>query len=91
MREQAMQLVETKISETSVSMRYADNADPQQAVEWIEFRMPVAQLKTDHGHKFGAEIEGYFLAEVRLAALRYVRDIIGGETQRLSGLAGRIR
>jgi hypothetical protein len=86
-----MQLIETKILPDAVQMRIADHPDPQQATEWIEFRMPAAQLKTDRGHRFGAEIEGYFVAEVRLAALRYVRDIIGGETQRLSEIAGRIR
>ena len=32
-----------------------------------------------------------YLAEVRLAALRYARDVIGEETQRLSSLAGRNR
>jgi hypothetical protein len=85
-----MNIVQTTIGETSVQMRLADNADAQAATQWIEFCVPIAELKAPGGSSLGV-LEGYYLAELRLAALRYVRDVIGGETQRLSEFAGRIR
>jgi hypothetical protein len=86
-----MKLVETKISETTVHMRYADNPDSATATAWIDFQVPLTELKhpQNRQNQLG-DPELQYLAEVRLAALRYARDVVGGETQRLSGLAGRI-
>jgi hypothetical protein len=86
-----VKLVETKISETSIHMRYADDPDAAKASIWIDFQLPLASLKNQHNqNELLGDPESQFLAEIRLAALRHVRDAIGGETQRLSSLAGRI-
>jgi hypothetical protein len=86
----AMHLVETIVSETTVRLRYADHVDPAKATEWLDFQVPTADLKSPDQHNPLGDIESRYLAEVRLVALRHVRDIIGAETQRLSGLVGRI-
>jgi hypothetical protein len=90
----ALKLVETKILADAVQMRYADHADPLRAVEFCEFRVkleglthPLVQGKPQ---PLGNPQE-QFVAEVQLAALRYIRDVIGGETQHLQQLSGRIR
>lgn len=87
-----MKLVETAIFESSVKMRYADHADPLKATEWFEFRIPLDLLvdPIDHRKKF-PEVNESFVAEVRAAALRYVRDVIGGETQGLLALISQNR
>lgn len=86
-----MQLVQTNISESSIRMRFANNADPAKATEWIDFQFPLAVLKAPVGPTAAlGDPETRYLAEIRLAALRHVRDVIGDETQRLSGLASRI-
>ena len=39
-----MQLIETKVLATTIQMRLADNPDPTQATEWIEFSVPLGPL-----------------------------------------------
>jgi hypothetical protein len=85
-----MKLIETIVSETSVRMRYADDADPAKATQWIDFQVPLSDLKSPDQHNPLGDIESRFLAELRLVALRHAREVIGAETQRLSGLVGRI-
>jgi hypothetical protein len=82
-----MKLVETKISETAVHMRYADNPDLAKANQWIDFQVPLDALKfLDHGGERAlGNIEERYLGVIRVAALRYAREIIAAETQRLSG------
>lgn len=85
-----MKLIETVVTETAVRMRYADR--PQDATAWIDFQVPLAELV--HPAQTSVPLgdpERQLLAEVRLAALRHVRDVIGGETQRLQELRGRTR
>ena len=85
-----MKLIETKISETAVHMRYADNPENAKATAWIDFQVPIAQLIAFDQRTPLGEVEERYLAETRLAALRYVRELITAETQRLANLAGRI-
>lgn len=89
-----MQLIETKILADSVQLRYADHADPSQATEWCDFRVSlrnlVHPLVQGQPRPLGDPQE-QFVSEVQLAALRYMRDVIGGETQQLSALIGHIR
>jgi hypothetical protein len=87
-----MHLVETKIAESTVRMRYADYDDAIQATEWIDFQVKIADLvhPRGRGDPLG-DPDLQFLSEVRLAALRYARDTIGDETQRLQELVGRTR
>ncbi len=85
-----MKLVETKISETAIHMRYVDNADSAQATEWIDFQVPIAGLIAHDQRTPLGDVEERLLAETHLAALRHMREFIGAQTQRLSGLANKI-
>jgi hypothetical protein len=44
-----MKLVETTITENSVHVRLADDADPAKAVRWVDCRMPIDELVRDSG------------------------------------------
>jgi len=39
-----MTLIETVVTETTVRMRYADNADASKAMNWIDFQVPIDKL-----------------------------------------------
>jgi hypothetical protein len=41
----ALKHIETTVLETTVRMRYADNADPTKAREWFAFEVPISELK----------------------------------------------
>ena len=84
-----MQLIETTVTETSVLMRFADNADRSQATEWIDFAVPVAglTLQGQNGDIPLGDIQMRHLASIRLAALRHARGVIGDEIHRLSQIA----
>jgi hypothetical protein len=86
-----MKHIETKISETSIRIRYANEPRPEAATEWLEFEVPLAPLglPTPSGDAaLGSlgSLHTQFLSAIQLAALQYVRDAIGEETQRLEGL-----
>jgi hypothetical protein len=70
-------------------MRYADNSDPTKAKEWFEFVVPIAPLSLPaaNGEISLGDHHTRLFASIQLAALRYVRDAIGDETQRLAGIA----
>jgi hypothetical protein len=85
-----MKLIATTITETAVHMRYADNADAAKAKTWIDFQVPLEQLTLPPERPL-EDPELQYLAEVRLAALRYAREVIFAENQRLSSLANRMR
>jgi hypothetical protein len=73
-------------------MRYADDPDPAKAKQWFDLCVPLSAL--EHPLKPGEpiqETDNLPVAVVRIAALRYVRDAIGEETQRLQELIGRTR
>jgi hypothetical protein len=89
-----MRLVETTIANATVRMRYADHEDLAHATEWIDFRVKIADLAHPRAREVGEGLgdpDLQFLLEIRLAALRYARDTIGDETQRLQELAGHTR
>jgi hypothetical protein len=77
-----MNLIETTISEKSVRMRYADNSDPIKATEWIDVQVPVSGLKTSADNAVG-DPQIKRLAIIQRAALRYVQEILSGESQGL--------
>ena len=81
----------TTVSEKTVRMRLANEADPTQADSWFEFEVPLELLAHPNGRQPLGDPELQFHSEIRLAALRFVRDVIGEETRRLSELAGRMR
>jgi hypothetical protein len=87
----AMKLIETTVLETTVRMRYADHSDPAKAKEWFAFEVPIAPLTLPAS---GGDIalgnhHIRHLGSIQQAALRYVRDAITDETQRLASLSGR--
>ncbi|MFZ0733110.1 MAG: hypothetical protein WAM79_12350, partial [Candidatus Sulfotelmatobacter sp.] len=68
----AMKLIETTVLETTVRMRYADNADPAKAKEWFAFEVPLAPLTLPSAggdHPLGALHTRYF-SSIQQAALR---------------------
>jgi hypothetical protein len=105
-----MKLVETRISQGAVYMRYADS-EIGEATHWIDFRVPLAELKLPsttpateplagdsetrllEGIRRAApepplgELETGSLTEIRLAALRFARDVIDTEAQKLIAAA----
>jgi hypothetical protein len=86
----AVKLVQTAISETAISMRYADDPnDPAKAQTCIEFQVPLEALKLPSDrNKPLVKVESQLLAVVQQAALLYVRDAIVEEIHGLAGLAG---
>ena len=85
-----MKLVATTVSETSLRMRYADNADAQLSTEWIEFRLKISDLRRPSDTPI-ANPELLPLAELHRAALQHARDVLDSEIQRLRELEGRRR
>jgi hypothetical protein len=83
-----MKLIETIVTEKTVRMRYADNEDAAKASQWIDFQVPLDKLEHADQTALG-EPELRYLAQVRQAALRYARGVIGDETQRLASLINR--
>jgi hypothetical protein len=86
-----MILVETKISEKTVHMRYANDADHVYADQWIDFQVPLASLVHPSEREAKAPLGNpdlQFLSEIRRAALHCARDAITAEIQRLANLDG---
>lgn len=87
-----MQTIETKILQNAVYMRLADDPDPEKASYWIEFELPNDKLTLPMAsgpNDSLRDVERRFVGAVRLAALRYVQDLIGEETRRLATVVGR--
>jgi hypothetical protein len=84
-----MKLIETTILETTIRMRYADNADPAKATQWLDFQVPLSALidPRTEDHKL-SDIQKRFLATIQQAALRHVRGLISDENTRLAPLSG---
>jgi hypothetical protein len=82
-----MKPIYTHISDSYVHMRFADNPDPAHAHTWIDFRVPIEELTlaTASGEQPLGNPEKRYLGSIRLAALQYARDVLGAETQDLSG------
>jgi hypothetical protein len=84
----AMQLVQTNFSADFVRMRYANNPDLALATEWIDFQVPMAELRlpSDHAQGLG-DLDTLMIGEFHLAALRHAREALAAETQRLARFA----
>ena len=82
--------VETTISGATIRMRLANHSDPLKATEWVELCVPTDR-KLSLQNAYGQEnplgdLRSRRLAAIQLAVLRYVRDAISEETQRLASL-----
>ncbi len=62
MRKLKMKLVETIISETTVKMRYANHEDASEAKHWIDFQVPLHELKQVSDTALG-DPEPHFLSD----------------------------
>ena len=80
-------LVETKMLPKAVHMRFADNPDAAKAEYWIDFQVPLEGLKlpSQSGERPLGEIEKRYVRSVRLAAIRYARELLSEESQDLAG------
>jgi len=74
-----MKITETIVSKTTVRVRFSDGLDP--SVEWMDFQVKLQDLET-----VGFELQ--YLGELQRAALRYARNAINAENERLVALAG---
>jgi hypothetical protein len=82
-----MKLVETTASETSVRMRYADDADPAKAKQWIEAAVPIDGLAHPRAPEEPLGLSSIsFLGEAQLAVLLHVRATVAAEIQRMDTL-----
>jgi hypothetical protein len=86
-----MKLIETTIDQDSVAMEFADNPDFEEAKEWIEFQLPLSDLKMADGQTPMSDLAMKRLVTIQLAALHVVRDAIDEEIQRLSNLLSATR
>jgi hypothetical protein len=71
-----MQHVETTISQHAIHVRYADAANPADAEQLIDVQVKLSAAKI-------VEPELQYLAELRVAALGHVLQLIQGEIRRL--------
>lgn len=85
-----MKLIETCVAETTVRMRFADNADATKASEWIDFQLPTANLKRESDTRISTPAL-VPLGAIRVAALQHVRDVIDEEIRNAQGQLDRNR
>ena len=84
-----MKLIETTVSETTVHMQFADDADPERASEWLDFQVPLAGLVADAEENPLGDPAERRLATIQRAALHHVQVAITAEIARLAILADR--
>jgi hypothetical protein len=84
-----MKLIETTVSETSIHMQIADDADPERATEWLEFKVPLGGLVIDAEENPLGDPATRRLAIIQRAALHHARVAISDEIARLAILADR--
>ena len=85
----AIQLVEMKFGDEEITGRLADGPAKETSKVWIEFRMPSDTnfpVPTVNGDIPLGDYNNKRFVTVQQAILRYVRDAIGAETQRLAAL-----
>jgi hypothetical protein len=79
-----MEHVQTTIYSGSVHLRYANDADPDQATEWFEAEVPLDDLKHPAAPEAAlGEPERRYVLEIQAAVLVRVRDAVQAEIQRL--------
>jgi hypothetical protein len=77
-----MKLIETVITETSVRIRLADDADRLKAQSWIDCQLPRAALQRLSGTPVAA-LDAWSLPIVRQVILENVRAAVDAEIARL--------
>jgi hypothetical protein len=84
-----MKLIETTVSETTVHMQFADDADHERATEWLDFQVPLAGLVVDAEENPLGDPAQRRLATIQRAALHHALIAITAEIARLAVLADR--
>jgi hypothetical protein len=85
----AMTLIDTTISVTTVHMQFANDADPERAMEWLDFQVPLEGLVIDAEENPLGDPTKRRLATIQRAALHRVLGAITAEIARLAILADR--
>jgi hypothetical protein len=83
-----LKIVETTVTEETVRVRIANNADPTKATRWVDIQAPVSDLTVGHEAPLGI-VKIRRLAAIHQAVLRYARDAIDAEIDALEALDGR--
>lgn len=83
-----LKIVETTVTEAAVRVRFADDADPAKAIEWLDLRFPVSKLESSKGNSLG-DPRKRTLAAIHQAALLFAQDVIDAETEKIAALADR--
>jgi hypothetical protein len=83
----ALTLIETTVSETTVRLRYADDANSP--TEWLDFQVKNQALKMPSGTAM-TDRDIHALGAVKLAALRHVLAVTDAEIARIRDLIARI-
>ena len=84
-----MKLIETTVSETTVHLQLADDADLERATEWFEFEVPLEGLVIDAEENPLGDPAKRRLATIQRAALHRVLVAVTAEIARLAILADR--
>ena len=86
----AIEIIETVIGQKTIRIRIADSPQQETATETIDLAVtlgPHLSLPSHSGEIPLGNIHTRQLASIQLAALRYVQDVITGETRRLLSLS----
>ncbi len=86
----AMKLIETTLTARTARLKLASDAEAD-SPHWIDIQVPISALKfsTDTGEYDLGQPEKRYFGVIQVAALRYARDAISEEIQRLSSLTDR--
>jgi hypothetical protein len=74
-----MKLIDINISGYFVHVRFADTEQVKKSTEWIDFRLPLWKL--DLSEVTLDDLNDRAVAQVRLASLRCLRDLIAQEIE----------
>lgn len=78
-----MKLIEMSLSNKHVRIRYADDTDPNQASEWIDVRLKLADLTHPSGTPLPLDPINLTLASIQAAVLRELRTRADDEIRSL--------
>ena len=84
-----MKLIETTVSETTVHLQLANDADLERATEWFEFKVPLEGLVIDAEENPLGDPAKRRLATIQRAALHRVLVAVTVEIARLAILSDR--
>jgi hypothetical protein len=79
-KERHMKLIETMVMESEVYVRYADDANPEKATQWLDFQLPLSELKhpnNQHQKLLSIDkLERHTLGNIRLSAIMRIQEFL---------------